>query len=155
MPKLSAHLTLAEVVASDIAKRLGLDNTPPPEHVANLAALANAIFEPLRKHFDAPIHVSSGYRSAALNAATPGASTTSQHSLGEALDLDQDGKGNGVTNAEVFEHIRFALPFDQLIWEFGDDYSPDWVHVSYRRQKRRKQVLRARRTPAGATYEPM
>lgn len=152
MPKLSAHLTLAEVTHSDTAKRLGIDNTPKPEHVANLAALAKAIFEPLREHFGVPIYVSSGYRSEALNAATPGASKTSQHSLGEALDLDQDGMGNGVTNAEVFAYIKANLPFDQLIWEFGDDHNPDWVHVSYRR-KGRKQVLRARRTPAGAQYE--
>lgn len=153
-PKLSPHLTLAEVTHSDTAKRLGIDNTPPAEHVANLAALANAIFEPLRAHFGAPIYVSSGYRSSALNAATPGASKTSQHSVGEALDLDQDGRGNGVTNAEVFEHIRTTLPFDQLIWEFGDDHNPDWVHVSYRRQGGRKQVLRARRTASGTMYEP-
>lgn len=153
MPKLSAHLTLAEVIHSDTAKRLGIDNTPTPEHVASLSALANAIFEPLREHFGVPIYVSSGYRSEALNDATPGASATSQHSLGEALDLDQDGRGNGVTNAEVFEYIRHALPFDQLIWEFGDDHNPDWVHVSYRRKGPRKQVLRARRTPEGTKYE--
>jgi len=153
MPNLSPHLTLAEATASDTAKRLGIDNTPPPEHVANLMALANAIFEPLRLHFDAPIHVSSGYRSKALNAATPGSSTTSQHSLGQALDLDQDGKGTGVTNKMVFDYIRANLPFDQLIWEFGDDANPDWVHVSYRKQKRRGQVLRAFRTEP--KYRPL
>ncbi len=146
MPQLSPHLSLAEATASDTAKRLGIDNTPKPEHTANLMALANTIFEPIRAHFGVPIYVSSGYRSKALNDATPGASTTSQHSLGQALDLDQDGKGNGVTNAEVFRFIKDTLPFDQLIWEFGDDHNPDWVHVSYRKQKRRGQVLRAYRT---------
>jgi hypothetical protein len=155
MPKLSKHLTLAEVVRSDTAKRLGIDNTPTPEHTANLMALASAIFEPLREHFGAPIYISSGYRSKALNDATPGASATSQHSLGEALDLDQDGKRNGVTNQMVFEHIRDHLPFDQLIWEFGDDSNPDWVHVSYSKARQRGMVLRATREHGKAVYRGM
>ena len=104
--RLSEHLTLAEVAHSDTAKRLGIPNVPPPEHVANLAMLAEAIFEPLRAHFGVPLYVSSGYRSEALNAATPGAAKFSQHALGQALDLDQDGKGSGVTNRAVFEFIR-------------------------------------------------
>lgn len=154
MPKLSPHLDLSEVTASDTAKRLGIDNTPTPEHTANLTALASAIFEPIRAHFGCPIKVSSGYRSVALNAATPGASKTSQHSSGEALDLDQDGMTTGVTNKAVFDYIRAHLPFDQLIWEYGDDASPDWVHVSYTRHRaRRGQVLRARRGQS-PTYVP-
>lgn len=148
-PMLSPHLRLSEVTYSDTAKRLGIDNTPTGEQLANLTELAAFIFEPLRVHFGVPIYVSSGYRSPALNAATPGASASSQHSLGQALDLDQDGRGTGVTNRMVFEYIRKTLPFDQLIWEYGDDASPDWVHVSYRAQKRRGEVLRAHRTPSG------
>ncbi len=153
MPRLSKHLNLAEVIRSDTAKRLGIDNTPTAEHTANLAALAVAIFEPLREHFGAPIYISSGYRSKALNDATPGASATSQHSSGEALDLDQDGKRNGVTNQMVFDYIRANLPFDQLIWEFGDDRNPDWVHVSYSRTRKRGQVLRAVREGGKAVYK--
>lgn len=152
--RLSEHLALAEVTHSDTAKRLGIPNVPTPEHVANLALLAEAIFEPLRAHFGVALFVSSGYRSEALNAATPGSAKFSQHALGQALDLDQDGRGNGVTNAAVFEYIRTALPFDQLIWEFGDDDNPDWVHVSYRPQKRRQEVLRAHRVNGVAKYEP-
>lgn len=151
--RLSQHLTLAEVTHSDTAKRLGIPNVPTPEHVANLAMLAEAIFEPLREHFGVPIYVSSGYRSEALNAATPGASGTSQHSTGQALDLDQDGRGSGVSNRAVFEFIRDVLPFDQLIWEFGDAASPDWVHVSYRPTRRRGQVLRAMRVNGTVAYK--
>jgi hypothetical protein len=61
--------------------------------------------------------------------------------LGRALDLDQDGHGNGVTNADVFNYIKSNLDFDQLIWEFGTDKNPDWVHVGYRKGANRKQVL--------------
>lgn len=154
MPEmLSPHLSLAEVTVSDTAKRLGIDNTPPPGHVANLKLLAAVIFEPIREHFGVPIHVSSGYRSKALNDATPGASASSQHSKGEALDLDQDGKGTGVTNRMVFEFIRANLPYDQLIYEGGDDASPDWVHVSYSAAKRRGEVLKMRRVDGKARYE--
>lgn len=154
MPNLSPHLTLAEVTVSGIAKRLGLDNTPPPEHQLNLKALAEAIFEPLRAHFGVPLHVSSGYRSEELNAATPGASKTSQHSLGQALDLDQDDRPHGVTNRAVFDYIRVHLPFDQLVFEFGDDANPDWVHVSYRAANRRGEVLRATRVNGKTVYAP-
>lgn len=157
--RLSPHLTLAEVTVSDTAKRLGIPNVPTPEHVANLQRLAAAIFEPIRLHFGVPIYVSSGYRSAALNAVTPNAARVSQHLLGQALDLDQDGRDTGVRNVDVFEYIRTALPFDQLIWEYGDDDNPDWVHVSYRATRRRGEILRAYRVvlPDGTTkadYRP-
>ena len=55
---------------------------------------------------------------------------TSQHCQGRALDLDADVFGR-VTNAEIFHYIKDCLDFDQLIWEFGDDSNPAWVHVSY------------------------
>ena len=97
--KLSQHLNLSEVTNSPSAKKLGIDNTPTPEHIENLKKLAENVFEPIRKHFGVPIYISSGYRSAALNKATKGSSTTSQHSSGEALDLQQTRKGNKITTA--------------------------------------------------------
>lgn len=147
---LSEHLTLEEVKASVSAAKFGVDNTPTPEHEENLRALAGAIFEPLRVNLGKPLYVSSGYRSAALNAALEGAARKSQHLEGEALDLDQDGRGTGITNREVFLWIRDNLPFDQLIWEFGDDTEPQWVHVSYTRHRpRRGEVLRASKGASG------
>lgn len=153
MTKLSQNLSLHEVTRSSTAKRLGIDNTPTPEHLQNLILLAQKIFEPIRAHFGKPIGVSSGYRSRALNAATPGSSTTSQHSTGEALDLDQDMMGTGITNKQVFDFIRNNLEFDQLIWEYGTDREPDWVHVSYESTgKQRKQVLRCTRVGGKPHY---
>ncbi len=151
---LSKHLTLDRVVRSDTAKRLGLDNTPTPAHLENLKAIARLIFEPLRAHFGVDLFVSSGYRSEALNAATPGASKTSQHSKGEALDLDQDEMHLGVTNREVFDYIRQNLDFDQLIWEFGTDDNPAWVHVSCKVGYNRGQVLVGVRTNGVVSYRP-
>ncbi len=151
---LSPHLTLLEVTNSSTAKRLGIDNTPTPEHLENLKILAEKIFEPIRNYFGKPIKVSSGYRSKALNSAVPGASSTSQHSLGEALDLDQDGMSTGVTNKMVFDYIKDNLEFDQLIWEFGTTSNPDWVHVSYKSKgKQRKQILRAVRVNGRVSYK--
>ena len=31
----------------------------------------------------------------------------------------------------MFKYIKENISFDQMIWEFGDDNNPDWVHVSY------------------------
>ena len=152
---LSEHLSLKEVISSDTAKRLGISNEPTTEHLNNLKLLAEKVFEPIRKHFDKPIKVSSGYRSKELNSAIPGSSLTSQHCSGEALDLDQDDMPTGVTNKMVFEYIKNNLTFDQLIWEFGSDSNPDWVHVSYESTgKQRKQILKAIRVNGKTSYIP-
>lgn len=152
--QISTHLALSEVTKSNNAKRLGIDNTPTAEHLANLKKVAEKIFEPIRLHFGKPILISSGYRSAALNAATPGSAATSQHCTGEALDLDQDSANTGITNRMVFDYILHNLDFDQLIFEFGTLTDPDWVHVSYESAgKQRAQVLRAVRVNGRATYK--
>ena len=135
--KLSENLELSEVIRSESAKRLGVNNTPTAEHIENLKALAENIFQPIRDHFGVPIRISSGYRSAALNKKIGGAKV-SQHLSGEALDLDNDN--TSITNKEIFDFIVENLDFDQAINEF--DYS--WVHVSYTtKRKNRKQTLKA------------
>jgi len=140
--QLSKNLTLAEMVRSESAKRAGINNNPTKPHLDNMVKLANNIFQPIRDNFKRPIHISSGYRSKALNDSIKGTSKTSQHSLGEAMDIDMDG--TEITNASVFNYIKDNLNFDQLIWEFGTDKNPSWVHVSHKSSgKQRKQVLKA------------
>lgn len=152
--KISKYVSISEVISSDTAKRKGIDNSPTPEHLENLKVICAEVFDKVREHFDVPIYISSGYRSAALNKAI-GGSATSDHNNGKALDLDQDGKGNGVTNRQVFDYIKDNLEFDQLIWEFGSSQNPDWVHVGYRKGANRKQILRAIRNASGKTvYAP-
>jgi len=149
--KLSANFSLAEFTRSDTAKRKGIDNNPTLEHCEAAMALAENIFQPIREHFDVPIFVSSGYRSAALNKAI-GGSQTSQHSKGEAIDIDMDDR-KGPENEDIFYYIKENLPFDQLIWEFGTDKRPDWVHVSYKKDgPQRGQILKAKRNSAGKTF---
>jgi hypothetical protein len=151
--KISEHLDLSEVIRSETAKRHGITNMPTDEHIANFKLLAENVFEKIRSNFRCPIHISSGYRSKELNACTKGASATSQHSTGEAIDIDMDGSSNGVTNAMVFNYIKDKLEFDQLIWEFGTNENPDWVHVSYESTgKQRKQILKATRVDGNPHY---
>jgi zinc D-Ala-D-Ala carboxypeptidase len=149
--KISTHLNLAEVTRSDAAKRHNIDNTPTAEHLENFKLLAEKVFEPIRLHFKKPIFISSGYRSKALNDFI-GGSASSQHCKGQAIDIDMDGTNGGVTNKMVFDFIKDRLDFDQLIWEFGTDANPDWVHVSYTKTGNRKQKLRAVRTNGKTSY---
>ena len=150
--QLSKNLSLAEVMRSETAKRKGISNMPTPEHIENFKLLAENVFQPIREHFGVPIHISSGYRSKALNTAV-GGSLTSQHCSGEAIDIDMDG--TSVTNAQIFNYIKDNLNFDQMIWEFGNDTNPDWVHVSYESTgKQRKQILKAVKSAKGTAYLP-
>lgn len=139
--KLSKNLKLGEVTKSATAIKYGLNNKPTGEHLSNLIQIANKVFQPLRDHFGKPIAITSGYRSQALNDVI-GGSSGSQHCKGEALDLDADVFG-GIENWQIFEFIKNNLEFDQLIWEFGDDENPAWVHVSYRSENNRGEVLSA------------
>ena len=149
--KLSKNLSLAEVTKSVTAKRLGIDNTPDDWTKENLRQVAINIFQPIRDSFGCPIYVSSGYRSAELNTAI-GGSKRSQHVEGRALDLDADVYGR-CTNAQIFRYIKDNLEFDQLIWEFGDEDNPDWVHVSYVYDGvNRKRCLKADRDDKGKTF---
>ena len=148
--KLSTHLDLSEVIRSDSAKRNGISNMPTPEHIENFKLLAEKIFEPVREHFGVPIRISSGYRSKELNAKI-GGSATSQHCKGQAVDIDMDG--TSLTNKQVFDYIKDNLPFDQLIWEFGNEDNPDWVHVSYV-PNGRKQILKAFKLNGATKYFP-
>lgn len=152
--KLSKNLSLSEVVKSNTAIRRGIDNNPNNEHLESLEDIADNIFQPIREHFKVSIGVSSGYRSNALNKAI-GGSKTSQHSKGEALDLDADMFGK-VTNKQIFDFIKDTLVFDQLIWEFGTDNEPNWVHVSYTNKRpNRMQILKAYKYYGRTKYKSM
>ena len=150
--QLSTNLSLAEVTRSETAKRKGISNMPTPEHIENFKKLAANIFQPIREHFGKPILISSGYRSAELNKAI-GGSLSSQHSSGEAIDIDMDG--TDITNKQIFDYIKDNLTFDQMIWEFGTDANPDWVHVSFAANRsQRKQILVAKKVNGKTTYIP-
>ena len=126
--KISDNITYAEAIHSQTAKRRGIDNTPTAKQVEVMKLTAEKIFEPLRKFVGGPIKVNSFFRSAELNKAI-GGSKTSQHCKGQAIDID-DVFGHK-TNAEMYNWVKENLNFDQMIWEFGTDMNPNWVHISY------------------------
>ena len=141
---ISKHITYDEAVVSTKAKELKISNDPNNNQLVNMKLLAENIFEKVRENFNVPIFISSFFRSAKLNTKLKG-SSTSQHcaNVGAAMDIDADVY-KGVTNSEIFNYILNNLNFDQLIWEFGDDENPDWVHVSYVSDiLNRKEVLKA------------
>tara|TARA_R100000541_G_C1887366_1_gene83145 strand:+ start:823 stop:1284 length:462 start_codon:yes stop_codon:yes gene_type:complete len=151
MKAISDHITYAEAIHSNTAKRKGIDNTPNPTQIAAMITVAEMVFEPLRKWANGAIKVNSFFRSSSLNEAIGGVSS-SQHCKGEAIDLD-DVYGNK-SNAEMFMYIRENLNFDQLIWEFGTDMNPNWIHVSYvDKDQNRNRCLRAYKEDGKTKYK--
>ena len=142
MPMISPHFSVAELSRSEAAARNGIDNTPDAEALENLRALCDNVLEPLRAAVGKPLRVNSAYRGPKANAAV-GGSKTSQHSKGEAADIEVDGMDNAQLAKKI---VALKLPFDQLILEFIDPLVPGsgWVHVSHKRSgPQRGQVLRA------------
>lgn len=143
---ISEHISFLEATKSQTGTRLGIKNEPNPDQLEAMKLLAEKVFEPLRKSVNRTIFISSFFRCEELNKKIGGAKG-SQHSKGEAMDLDLDD-----FNAELFSHIKNHLDFDQLIWEFGDTKFPDWVHVSYSKNGNRKEVLRAIKSNGKTKY---
>lgn len=139
---LSAHVTLAEFENSPTATTHGINNKMNKSQIASAKLLCENVFEPLRLYLNTPVQISSGFRSVQLNKIIKG-SSTSQHTKGEAMDLQIGAKG--------FNFIKDKLDFDQLIWEFGNDENPAWVHVSFS-SKNRKQVLKASKKNGKTIY---
>ena len=139
--RISEHISLKEGIKSHTATRLNIDNVPSSLDLINMKTIAEKVFEPLRKWVNGPIAINSFYRSPKLNSAI-GGSISSQHCSGRAFDIDD--KYGYKTNAEMFEYIKCNLDFDQMIWEFGSDDNPDWVHVSYiSEDSNRRRCLKA------------
>ena len=141
MENISKHISYKEATHSNTAIKRKIKNVPDAIQLANMKLLAEKVFEPLREKIDNPIRVSSFFRSVTLNKAISG-SSTSQHTAtnGAAMDLQAI---KGATNRDIFDYIKDYLTFDQLIYEFGDSRIPAWVHVSYKKEGNRNQILKA------------
>lgn len=139
---LSPHFSLAELVASQVATRKGIDNSPAPAIVANLTRLA-ALLEQVRALVGAPIAISSGYRSPTLNKAVGGAAN-SVHVLGLAADISTTKLA---PKALALLIRQSDIVFDQLIYE------GTWVHIGLSVGEPRCQVLTAKFAGGGVSYE--
>ena len=155
--KLSKNLSVKEVTYSATAIKHGINNEPNIGQLEVLKKMAAQVFEPCRKFVGGPLKVTSGYRGPELNKKI-GGSLSSDHTISDhetaALDLDCDVYG-GKTNAELFHYIKDKLEFKQLIWEFGTNDNPNWVHVSYSTNPRfnKHEVLVAKRVGGRTVYE--
>jgi len=147
---ISKHISYKEGVYSRTAMRRGIKNNPNAEQMENMVAIAEEVFEPLRMWVGGPIKINSFFRSPELNKAI-GGSAKSQHCYGQAIDIDDTfGK---MSNANMYEFIKENLDFDQMIWEFGDDDNPDWVHVSYvSPEENRQRCLKAYKEKGKTKY---
>lgn len=133
MSKLGKYFSLEELTVT----HENLDNTPGQIEIQNLKELVKNILDPVREMYGFPICINSGFRTLAVNKAIGGATKPiSQHTKGEAADLDC------ADNARLFYLIRDHFNYDQLIWEEGSNLQPDWVHVSFKAQGNRNQILK-------------
>ena len=146
---ISENISFKEATFSNTAKRLKIKNEPTETHIKNMKLIAEKVFQPLREWAEHPIRINSMYRNAELCEAI-GSSASSQHTKGQAIDLSTLGEK---TNGELFNWIRENVSFDQLIWEFGTDESPKWIHVSWVNKKsNRNRILRAKYKGSFVTY---
>ena len=148
---ISKHISDKEGVYSNTAIRRGIENKPNEEQLANMKLIAEKVFEPLRAWAKGPIKINSFFRCEELNTAI-GGSSRSQHCKGQAVDLDDTF--NVKTNSEMFHYIKSNLDFDQLIWEFGTEENPAWVHASYVSEEvNRKRCLLAYKEKGRTKYK--
>ena len=138
--KLTHNFTLEELTESTTAERLGIDNTPNNEQINNLALLCERILQPLRNEIGMSIVISSAFRCVALNRAV-GGSSTSDHCLALAGDIKSS---NGDHKMLFDKIIEMKLPYKQLIYEFGTDEQPKWIHVALDLSETpKRQILKA------------
>jgi putative chitinase len=154
MTQLTEHFTLEELTVSPTAKKLGLPNTPTPEHIANMKYCCEKILEPVRAHFGKAVQVNSSYRAPAVNKAV-GGSKTSQHVNGQAIDFEIPG----IDNKVVADWVADNLEFDQVILEFytKGDANSGWVHASIKKEggNRHQRLIATKSKAGGTTYTPV
>lgn len=142
--KITENISLNELLASNTASRLGLDNMPDAKVIQNLIDSAIKLFQPAREILGKPIRISSGYRSPKLNAKINGAKN-SAHLYGFAMDFVCPEVGN---TKQVLKKLTDGLKakgikFDQAIIEYPS--SPNsWIHLGYKHPSgtQRGQVFR-------------
>ena len=140
MENISKHISWHEGTYSRTGERKDLDNTPNEEQLKCMKEVAENLFEPLREWVGGPIKINSFFRGEPVNTAI-GGSRKSQHMKGQAIDIDDTFRHK--TNAEMYYYIKVNLDFDQMIWEFGDDKNPNWLHISWvsHRPNRKKLTI--------------
>tara|TARA_R100000900_G_scaffold60734_1_gene48836 strand:- start:32 stop:562 length:531 start_codon:yes stop_codon:yes gene_type:complete len=168
--KLSKNFSLYEFEKSNTSLRLGISNKIPKEGILKYRLMTTQLLQPIRDRLSGSIRVTSGYRSPELNKAIGGAYkiidgkyvATSQHCKCEAVDLQYVKRGK-MDNYKIFKAvIEGSLEFDQMILEFGegatrekDSDNPAWIHISWKVEGNRRQILVAYKDENNKTkYRP-
>ena len=147
---ISKHVSYHEGTYSRTGERRDLDNTPNENQLKCMKEVAENLFEPLREWVGGPIKINSFFRGEPVNTAI-GGSRKSQHMKGQAIDID-DTFGHK-KNAEMYHYIKDNLDFDQMIWEFGDDENPNWLHISWvSHRPNRKKLTIAKKVDGRTKY---
>ena len=148
---LSRNFSLQELIKSDTAIRMDIDNNPNADQIEKLKALCENILQPVRDHFGR-VKVTSGFSSSELCVAI-GSSVNSQHAKAEAADFEV----MGTDNAELFDWIKANLEPDQLILEFYTPGEPNsgWIHCSWIPEGRRASFLHAYKSEGKTKYKPV
>ena len=149
--QMSRNFSLQELIKSDTAIRMGINNNPSAEQMEKLKALCENILQPVRDHFGR-VKVTSCFRSVDLCLAIK-SSANSQHAKAEAADFEV----MGTDNAELADWIYKNLDFDQLILEFytPGEHNSGWIHCSYTPNQPRKQFLHAFKSEGKTKYKPV
>jgi hypothetical protein len=145
---ISKHISYHEGTYSQTGVRRDLDNTPDDKQLKRMEEVAENLFEPLRDWVGGPIKINSFFRGEPVNTAI-GGSRKSQHMKGQAIDID-DTFGHK-TNAEMYHYVKDNLDFDQLIWEFGTDENPNWLHISWVSHRPNRKKLTVAKKVNGRT----
>tara|TARA_R110000824_G_scaffold160471_1_gene335287 strand:+ start:173 stop:637 length:465 start_codon:yes stop_codon:yes gene_type:complete len=145
---ISKHISYHEGTYSQTGVRRDLDNTPDDDQLKRMEEVAENLFEPLREWVGGPIKINSFFRGEPVNTAI-GGSRKSQHMKGQAIDID-DTFGHK-TNAEMYHYVKDNLDFDQLIWEFGTDKNPNWLHISWVSHRPNRKKLTVAKKVNGRT----
>lgn len=136
--------SLKELCHSDKAVAMGIKNVPNDVVISNLESLITKILDPLREAWGGGIIVTSGYRSAALNKAV-GGSTSSAHRYGLAADIVPADRRIAAFKAFCVKWLESKnVSFDQYIDEMGG--GSEWVHIGIKSPNgnQRRQFLKYR-----------
>lgn len=129
------YFKLDELIRSNTANRLKINNRPSKEIEAKLVRLIDEVLDPIREKWKKPITVTSGYRCKDLNKAVGGVST-SQHCKGEAADITTtDNKALFATIVQMIEDGEIKV--GQLI----DEKGYRWLHISLPTNNKVNQIL--------------
>jgi hypothetical protein len=141
---LSNHFSQEELIRSQTATRHSIDNTPNKVQLQNLKDLSIDILDPIRDHYNKPIHITSGFRCNDLNTKI-GSSMRSQHKKGEAADFIIS-EALALANIWRWIIMESALDFDQIILEFDS-----WIHISYKKNSENRNKISVAKKINGKT----